>query len=154
MQRSRAAGISSGEGASRLSWRSFLQCASEVPIHGRFIQPYVLARALPPRPVLAHARFDDAFPDVRLVPERVARASQSGVQFVDVIVVKSKSGCRMIYDRPIICVHDGIDEPARPANDGDSAVSQAVKLIEPAWFVPTGHDEHVGAGLDLVGDRI
>src|ERR1051326_5369638 len=49
---------------------------------------------------------------------------------------------------------DGVVKTAGCANDWNSAVLEAVNLIQAAGFVLRGHEEHVTASFDLVGQRI
>ena len=46
---------------------------------------------------------------------------------------------------------DRILEAARFADDGNGAVAQGDELAQAARFVPRRHEEHVGSGVDLVG---
>jgi hypothetical protein len=45
---------------------------------------------------------------------------------------------------------DRVVEPADAANDRHGPISEAVHLVEAAWLIGGGHEEHIGAGLDLV----
>ena len=42
-----------------------------------------------------------------------------------------------------ICILDGILEPAGRANHRERAVAHRIHLVQPAWFVPRRHEEHV-----------
>ena len=46
---------------------------------------------------------------------------------------------------------DRILEAARFADNGDGAVAQGDELAQAARFVPRRHEEHVGSGIDLMG---
>ena len=53
----------------------------------------------------------------------------------------------------LVGVGDRVGQPAGRTNHRHRAVSQTVHLVQPTRLVLAGHQEHVGPGLDLVGQR-
>ncbi len=51
----------------------------------------------------------------------------------------------------LACIDDGVGQAADRPHDGRGAVAHAVHLVEAAGFEAGGHQEGVGAGLDLMG---
>ena len=50
-----------------------------------------------------------------------------------------------------VLVEHGIDQPARRAHDGHRAVAERDELRQAARLIPAGHDDHVGAGVNEMG---
>ena len=55
--------------------------------------------------------------------------------------------------RPRIPVVDGIGQPAGGAHDRDGPVAETDQLTEAAWLESRRHQEHVGAGVNMLGEH-
>ncbi len=68
-------------------------------------------------------------------------------------VIKNKTGARVVGQCRWRAINHRICQPADPAHQRQRAVSQAVKLGQPARFKTRGHQDHIGTGDDFVRTR-
>jgi hypothetical protein len=68
-----------------------------------------------------------------------------------VVVLEDEAGTGAVGRIPVL---DGVGQATRFANQGRSAVGEAVHLVEAAGLITGGHQEHVDAGFDPMGERL
>ena len=83
----------------------------------------------------------------RLVAIESQRAVESGEQRGRVLLVEAEApAIRAFLDRVV--------EPAHRVHQRQRAVAQRIELVQPAGLEARGHQEHVGARLDAVGELV
>src|SRR3954468_11686489 len=117
------------------------------------IKCYVLAGAMPPRPVLLHAVANQLCPNRPVgkgLKSSFERLGKGGRR----IGVETKAVCCPCRKRLLAQVRDRVGQTACVVYDRNRPVFQTIKLIKAARLIPTGHQEQVGTGLDSVGQLI
>ena len=68
------------------------------------------------------------------------------------VLDEAEAGADARREVRFVGIHDRVGKAAGGAHHGGRAVLQRIELVQPAGFVPAGHQEQVAAGFDEVGE--
>ena len=103
-----------------------------------------------PGPVPGHAILHQLLPG-RFIVVHIDGTSHLSIQYGRIKVPEGKPIRSSVFKVGVRGIHDGICQTADFMHDGNSAINQAIHLVQTTGFKLTGHQEDIQAGFDLVG---
>src|SRR5260370_9520162 len=116
----------------------------------RFIQLRILGRSRLPRKIFRHPVQLDALPDpfIHVMMQRLPNRKQ---QRLTGILAELESSARAVLQIELL---DAVVQSAAASHALHPTILHTVHLIQPRRLVARRHQEHMGAGLDLVRQRV